>query len=92
DYQSKLSAWLARHKPDGGRTMRGQRQGLALVEFTLKRNGAVVSKRLVQSSGNEALDAAALEMIDRANPMPAFPASFAGEEFTLTVPVQFQLR
>lgn len=92
DYISKLSSWLARHKPDAGRTMRGQRQGEVLVEFTLRRDGSVLGKRLVQSSGNETLDKAALEMIDRANPMPAMPASFAAETWTLVIPVNFQLR
>ncbi len=92
DYMSKLSSWLARHKPDAGRTMRGQRQGQAVVEFTISRDGRVLGKKLVQSSGNETLDMAALEMIDRANPMPAMPASFTADSWTLTIPVNFQLR
>jgi protein TonB len=92
DYTSKLSAWLLRHRPDGARTMRGQRQGQGMVRFTLNRAGKLLSKTLLQSTGNDALDRAILEMVDRASPMPAFPPSYPGDEFTFDFPIQFQLR
>lgn len=92
DYAHKLSAWLLRYKPDGARTMRGQRQGRAIVRFALNRDGKLLSKALLQSTGNEALDKAVLDMVDRASPMPAFPPSYPGEEFTFDFPIDFQLR
>ncbi len=91
-YLGKLSAWLARHKPDPARVMRGQRQGTVIIMFVLDREGRVVSKAVEKSSGIDALDKAALEMVDRANPLPPLPVSFVGDQFALTIPVQFQLQ
>ncbi len=91
-YNSRLQAWIARNKPNGARVMRGIRQGMAHVEFTIDRSGQVLSRRIAQSSGSDALDQAALQWIDRANPMPPLPASYEGSDYQVVIPLNFQLQ
>ena len=43
------------------------------LDFTLDRNGHVLSWRIVNSSGYPDLDAEVGTMIARAQPLPAFP-------------------
>lgn len=69
NYASILSAHLQRFKrPGTGR-------GTAVVSFTVNRNGQVLSRSIVRSSGSSIVDAEAMAMIMRAQPMPPFPAS-----------------
>ncbi len=67
-------------------------QGMVTVTFLLSRNGIVLSKSVVRSSGYAELDQEALAMIARAAPFPPFPPSITGETINLPVPIQFQLR
>lgn len=49
--------------------------GMVRVSITLDRNGRVLSHRVASSSGSSTLDRAALDMVQRAQPFPRFPAS-----------------
>lgn len=46
---------------------------------------------LVRSSGHAVLDAAALDMMGRAVPATALPASLKGQDFSVDLPVVFEL-
>ncbi|MFA7350001.1 MAG: energy transducer TonB [Methylotenera sp.] len=70
--------------------MRGW-QGEATVELLLDGSGKIKSKKIVQSSGYEALDKQALEMVEKAQPFPTPPEALRGNNFTITVPVPFKL-
>jgi protein TonB len=70
--------------------MRGW-QGEAIVELLLDGGGKIKSKKIAQSSGYEALDKQALEMVEKAQPFPAPPEALRGNNFTITVPVPFKL-
>lgn len=67
-------------------------QGMTLLAFSLDRNGHVTSRHIVKGSGYAALDAEAMALVERAQPMPAFPASMTEAELNLTVPIRFSLR
>lgn len=84
-WRSMLMAHLNRHKrfPPGGST------GTAVVAFRIDRGGRVVSARLVRSSGDSALDAAAVGLVQRASPVPAPPSNMGAGALSLTVPVRF---
>ncbi len=86
-WRSALVARLQRAKPSGQ-----SQSGTVEVSFTMDRGGRVVSRRVARSSGSAALDQAALSMIDRAQPLPAFPAGMTEARKTLTVPVHFSMR
>jgi len=67
-------------------------QGVVLLAFAVDRDGHVTSRRIVKSSGYRELDAEVLSLVERAQPMPAFPASMTEAELRLTVPIRFSLR
>jgi periplasmic protein TonB len=63
--------------------------GRAVAHFVLSRTGNVLSAGIVKSSGNAALDAAALASVRSANPFPPFPAEKTGSQDSFTAPFQF---
>jgi len=89
---SRLMAHLNRHKqyPSVARAQR--EQGTVVVSFTISRNGRVLSKRVSKSSGSSALDQEALAMLQRAQPLPQFPADMTGEARTFSAPIRFSLQ
>jgi protein TonB len=91
-WQSKVLAWINRHKryPKGARS-RGE-QGTVRVSFAINSSGSIVSARVTRSSGNAELDGAALDMVRRASPVPAPPPEIAGSRLNLSLPVRFDLR
>jgi periplasmic protein TonB len=76
--------------PDGARAR--SEEGVALLAFSVDRDGHVLSRKIMRSSGHADLDNEALAMIERAQPLPAFPPSMTRNELSLTVPIRFSLR
>lgn len=71
---------------------RRNEQGVVLLAFSIDRNGHVVSRHIVRGSGYADLDAEVLALVERAQPMPAFPPSMTEAQLNLTVPIRFSLR
>ncbi len=67
-------------------------QGVVMLTFSIDRNGHVLSRRIVTSSGFADLDSEVLALVERAQPMPAFPPSMTENQLDLTVPIRFSLR
>src|SRR5580698_5604001 len=90
-WQSLLLKHLQQFKsyPSGARAR--NEQGVVLLAFTIDRGGHVLSRRIVSSSGFADLDAEVLALVERAQPMPAFPASMTEAQLDLTVPIRFAL-
>lgn len=88
-YRSTLMAHLLRFKrwPSGAQE-RGER-GMAFVDFTVSRNGSVTGARLTKSSGFAALDQEAMAWIQRAQPMPSFPAEMRQAAQNYTAPLSW---
>lgn len=91
-WQGQVIAQLNRMKRYPADARRRMEQGVPHLQFTIDRAGRVLSARIVRSSGFPALDQAALDMVNRASPLPAPPASIPDTRITLTVPVNFNLR
>ncbi|TIS58530.1 energy transducer TonB [Mesorhizobium sp.] len=89
-WNSKLRSWINRHTryPSAARSRRAE--GSASVTFTVDASGRVLSARLVQSSGDENLDRAALNALQGAS-VPAPPPEL-GSRVTRTAPFVFSLR
>jgi protein TonB len=85
-YRDLVSAHLQRFK----RAPKGGGRGTAVVSFTIDRNGQVISRNLARSSGSSVLDDAAVTMIQRANPLPRFPAAMPQESLSFTVPIRYR--
>ncbi len=91
-YNGLLSAHLQRYKqyPSGAKA--AGEQGVAMLSFTVSRNGQVMGARLARSSGSSALDGETMSMIRRAQPLPSFPPEMTQSSASFTVPVRFFLR
>jgi len=90
-YGSLLTREIAKHKqyPKIAQ-MRGW-QGTVKVELQIDNNGNLVASSINKSSGFEALDKQALEMVKKASPLPLPPESLRNRQFNILVPVTFRL-
>ncbi|MCM2357298.1 MAG: TonB family protein [Geobacteraceae bacterium] len=66
-----------------------QQMGLrgALINIVVARNGVILQKKLVRSSGNRAFDKAMLQTLDAASPLPPLPDSYELDYFS--APLRF---
>jgi periplasmic protein TonB len=90
-YRSILASHLLRFKqyPETARASR--EQGTTTLSFTVTRTGRVTKSRLVRSSGFASLDRETLALIQRAQPLPAFPPEMREASDSFTVPFSFKL-
>jgi periplasmic protein TonB len=86
-WQRELAAHLDKHKRYPGE--RVVQRAEVVVSFVLDRLGHVLSKRVVKGSGDAAFDAAALEMLQRSDPVPPPPPLVADDGLTFSLPVIF---
>ncbi len=92
EWHKGIFVQIQRHKdyPSAARA-RGEK-GVVQLAFSLNRDGRVTASRVAHASGHAALDHAALETLQKAQPFPPPPADMPGEEFSFTVPVSFSIR
>ena len=91
DYLAELFRKLARHKVYPAELKKNRIEGRVVVKFTLAADGRVMNPSIQQSSGHDSLDEAALQMLNRASPLPAIPTWMKRSELTLAVPVEYSL-
>lgn len=91
-WQSQLLAHLERNKryPEAAR-LRSLR-GVVVVAFAMDQHGMVTGRSVKNSAGHDILDRAALEMLERAQPLPLPPPEIEGDPIQLVVPVRFFLQ
>jgi periplasmic protein TonB len=90
-YYAELAAWLERHKRYPARARQLRQEGVVRVRFVIDRSGKLVSHRIENSSGHNALDEAASDLLRRASPMPAIPSNL-GPRLEIVVPIAYRLR
>ncbi|UTS81390.1 TonB family protein [Phaeobacter piscinae] len=83
---AKIRARVERRKryPPGARG-----NGKVIVRITVARNGQLISHRIARSSGNAALDQAALQAVARARKFPAAPKQLPLNQMTFNLPMTF---
>lgn len=91
-WQGELLGRLEQYKRYPRSAQWKRRQGTVVVAFAIDREGRLLAKRLNRSSGYDDLDAEALDLLDRAQPLPPPPESIPGERVELVVPIQFYLK
>ncbi len=84
NYRGRVQSHLARYKRKVGSS-----RGRVVVSFTLARSGGVRGVRVVRSSGNGAIDRAALSMVRRASPFPKMPAG-GPASMRFSVPISYR--
>ncbi len=90
-YDGRLSAHLQRYKEYPRASRSASEQGVAMLTFTVNRNGQVSGARIAKSSGFTALDNETLAMIQRAQPLPSFPPEMPQSSLIFTVPIRYSL-
>ena len=71
---------------------RSRRAAEIIVSFQLDRTGHVLSATIVRSSGDPSFDAAALNMMRRASPVPPPPPLVADDGLDFKLPVIFRVK
>jgi protein TonB len=90
-WQSQVVGILERNKRYPAEARARGEQGVAQLAFSLDRQGRVVASRITRSSGSNALDREARDLLQRAQPFPPPPA-MSGSQVDLTVPIRFNIR
>ncbi len=91
-YQAQVLAHLQRHRVYPSEAQSRGITGVARVRFSLSSNGSVISASLAGSSGTSVLDQAAIAMVRRASPFPAFPAGIQRAQLDFAAPIRFDIR
>jgi protein TonB len=91
-WQTALVRHLQQYKRYPGDAQSRGEEGVVQVSFTVDRTGHVLSREIVHSSGHRELDNEVMSMIERAQPLPPFPASMPQAKLDLTVPIRFSLQ
>lgn len=92
DYFARLLAQLNRYKQYPPAARRARIQGVVMLHFVMDRAGNVQAADINKKSGYPILDAEALALIRRAQPLPPMPANFRQNRLDLVVPIEFFLR
>jgi len=68
---------------------KGPVQSNGIIWIKIARDGSVMSSRMEESTGVKQLDQSALEMVEKADPLPKMPKKLEGNEFEFLVKVSF---
>lgn len=68
----------------------GGASGEVHVQFVVAANGSPSGMRIVQSSGNAAIDRAGIDTVSRAAPFPPIPAGVGRDTWLFTIPLAFE--
>ena len=90
-FLGRLLAQLNRFKQYPRAARQAHIQGVVMLRFVMDANGAVQSAEVAKSSGYPVLDAEALALIRRAQPLPALPPDFPTRTVDAVVPIAFAL-
>jgi TonB family protein len=85
NYAAMVRARIARNRPRGATS-----RGTAVVAFAISGNGGLRYARLARSSGNNALDGAALRSVRAAAPFPAPPRAMTSRQLSFVIPFRFR--
>lgn len=91
-WQGEVLSHLERHKRYPRAAQARRQQGVVHVRFVIDRQGRVLSRSLERGSGVAALDEETLELVGRADPLPAPPPDMAQARIELVVPVVYAIK
>jgi protein TonB len=84
--------WLARYRTYPLAARRAHIEGVVQMRVTLMPDGRLVDARVERSSGHPVLDAAALDLLARAAPLPSEYGSARNEQIELQLPIVYRMR
>ena len=92
-YQQLISLWIKKFQiyPNDARAQ--EIQGETVIRIRIDRQGNILYYILEHSTGFQVLDRAAIDMVKRANPVPAVPTDYPkGDLIEFLIPVNFVLQ
>lgn len=87
-YRQALMARLERERAYPRKLLAAGQDGLGMIAFRIDRGGQLIDTTVEGSTGNAALDRAAVAIVRRAAPFPPIPLQLP-DELTITLPVSF---
>lgn len=66
-------------------------QGSVEVSFQWSADGTLTSQSIKSSSGQKVLDAAAIQMLKKASPLPSAPPELRQQDFMASLPINFSI-
>jgi periplasmic protein TonB len=91
-YKDSISTLIRNHENYPLVAKRRGWEGTTVVGLTLALDGTVKSISVIESSGRDILDEAALTMVRQAAPLPRAPEELRGQERMVRVPIVFKLQ
>ena len=91
-YRLALIVAARRYKRYPAQAMDKGWQGKVEIRLVVGANGTIQSSLVKASSGYEILDNQALDMVKKAKPLTPIPAALRGREFSVDIPVIFDLQ
>ena len=91
-YRLALIGVARRYKRYPSQAMEKGWQGRVEVRLIIGANGFTQSLSIRKSSGYEILDKQALDIVIKAKPLTPIPASLRGRQFTIDIPIIFDLQ
>jgi protein TonB len=90
-YLGRVLARLNRFKQYPRAARQARIEGVVMLHFVMDADGKVTNFEIAKSSGRPVLDAEALALIQRAQPLPALPTDFPTRTLDAVVPIEFSL-
>jgi TonB family protein len=90
-WESDVVRHLELYKRYPSKALALREEGTVLLSFSLNRYGHVMTRRVARSSGYADLDDEVMDMILRADPLPAFRSSMPQSRLDFTVPIRFSI-
>lgn len=91
-YLAKIRNKINRNKKYPPAAKSQKLTGVVTVNFTINRQGAVTSFKIVKGSGHSLLDQEVTALMKRVSPFPPMPKEMTKNSLNLTVPIQFTLQ
>jgi protein TonB len=90
-YRQQVLAAISEHKSYPSVARRLGQQGNVRVRFRVSADGAVSGASVVESSGSDSLDRAAIDAVNAAGPVPPIPSELDESSLVLTLTIVFSL-
>lgn len=91
-YRSDLIGMARRYKRYPRVALDNNWEGRVVVHMVVGANGVIASLRVTTRSGHDVLDRQAVDMIRKAKPLVPIPPAMRGREFSVEIPVIYDLK
>jgi protein TonB len=90
-YAASVRAEIVANRQYPRRALRRRLEGVVIVGFRIQADGRIDSVRVINSSGHDVLDAAAVEAVRKSRKFDAFPDEIDKPDWEFDVRVSFRV-